>query len=168
MATAKGKHRAMREWSIAISGAAAISEENADDLLDALADRAPVVSFGPTGMSVRFNVTASTAQEAVEQALELFGGLSVPLDIEALEAETAEALERHINEPNAPELVGVAEVADLLGVSKQRVSELAKGHSFPRPLAELAAGPVWDLASLQRFATNWKRLPGRPHESARR
>ncbi|MEX1046174.1 MAG: hypothetical protein WD757_06815 [Actinomycetota bacterium] len=60
------------------------------------------------------------------------------------------------------ELAGVAEVASLLGVSKQRVSELRDRPGFPEPVAELAAGPVWRLPTLERFVAEWKRKPGRP------
>ncbi len=41
---------------------------------------------------------------------------------------------------------GVTEVAELLGVSKQRVAKLRERADFPTPLGELAQGPVWDLA----------------------
>lgn len=45
------------------------------------------------------------------------------------------------------ELVGVGEIADLLGVSKQRVDQLRRDKRrrvlFPEPIAELRAGPVW-------------------------
>ena len=42
-------------------------------------------------------------------------------------------------------LVGAAEVADMLGVSRQHVSTLAnaKSHAFPEPEVEIAAGRIW-------------------------
>ena len=50
-----------------------------------------------------------------------------------------------------PELVGVSEVAEVLGVSRQRVNELDRlaqrpttRNPFPEPIARLRAGPVWD------------------------
>lgn len=54
-------------------------------------------------------------------------------------------------EPAAPapavklELVGVSELAGLLGVSRQRASVVAKEDDAPKPLAQLASGPVWNL-----------------------
>jgi predicted DNA-binding transcriptional regulator AlpA len=42
-----------------------------------------------------------------------------------------------------PELMGAAEVAELLGVSRQRVNQLAQGGDFPRPVAVLHAGRIW-------------------------
>ncbi len=44
-----------------------------------------------------------------------------------------EELDRRIQESNAPELVGVAELASLLSVSRQRASELARSRGFPAP-----------------------------------
>src|SRR5258708_1562783 len=42
------------------------------------------------------------------------------------------------------DLVGTAEVAELLGVTKQTLSNWrSRGSSFPPPIAELRSGPVW-------------------------
>lgn len=42
------------------------------------------------------------------------------------------------------ELVGISEVADLAGVTRQAVGNWkARDPSFPKPLAELKSGPVW-------------------------
>lgn len=61
--------------------------------------------------------------------------------------------------------VGTAEVAEFLGVSKQRVSELRSAGRMPAPVAELRAGPVWAVSSLQRFVDGWDRRPGRPRRA---
>lgn len=49
-------------------------------------------------------------------------------------------------------LAGVREVAELLGVSRQRVSQLAEKPDFPKPLDRIAAGPVWRLADVKAWA----------------
>lgn len=41
------------------------------------------------------------------------------------------------------QLVGAAEIADLLGVSRQRVTQLTSRGDFPRPVATLAMGKIW-------------------------
>lgn len=46
---------------------------------------------------------------------------------------------------------GVSEVAELLGVSRQRVSKLRERPDFPDPLGELAQGPIWDLEAIKRW-----------------
>jgi predicted DNA-binding transcriptional regulator AlpA len=60
-------------------------------------------------------------------------------------------------------LVGAAEVAGLLGVSRQRVDQLAGGYAdFPQPEAELAAGRVWSREAIDGWlATHPERKPGR-------
>lgn len=46
-------------------------------------------------------------------------------------------------------LVGVAEVADLFGVSRQAASNWRERHrDFPKPVALLKSGPVWDLPDI--------------------
>ncbi len=66
------------------------------------------------------------------------------------------------------DFVGVAELATLLGVSRQRASNLARSPGFPKPLAILAAGPIWHRALVSPFVKgNWHRRPGRPSISER-
>ncbi len=55
---------------------------------------------------------------------------------------TATELDRQNALPSLPELVGVAEVAELLKVSRQRASALARSESVPLPVAALSSGPV--------------------------
>ena len=58
----------------------------------------------------------------------------------------------------ALELVGVAEIAEMFGVSRQRVNRLVQTHpEFPKPVAELSAGRVW----LKRDVEKWARDTGR-------
>lgn len=57
------------------------------------------------------------------------------------------------------DLVGIAEVAELLGVSTQRVDQLARDHDdFPEPVAELAAGRIWERADVEAWAKATGRL----------
>lgn len=52
----------------------------------------------------------------------------------------------------SPELLGLAEVADLAGVARQVVSNWrARDHRFPRPAADLAAGPVFRTEHIERY-----------------
>lgn len=59
-----------------------------------------------------------------------------------------------------PKLAGLAEVASLAGVSKQRAGQLSKHPDFPKPLDVLAMGPVWREADVQKFLDTPRR-PGR-------
>jgi prophage regulatory protein len=42
-----------------------------------------------------------------------------------------------------PRYVGAHEIRDMLGVSRQRVYQLAGQPGFPKPVATLAQGKVW-------------------------
>jgi hypothetical protein len=61
-----------------------------------------------------------------------------------------------------PELMSAAEIADELGISRQRVHQLRATAGFPEPLADLRGGAVWDAAAVRKFAQTWERKPGRP------
>lgn len=54
-------------------------------------------------------------------------------------------------------LVGVAEIARMLAVSRQRVSQLAETKDFPEPVVRLSAGPVWEREAVEV----WARQTGR-------
>lgn len=49
-------------------------------------------------------------------------------------------------------LVGAAEIAKMLGVSRQRVTQLASTETFPEPEAELASGRVWKRTAIVKWA----------------
>jgi hypothetical protein len=42
------------------------------------------------------------------------------------------------------------------------VHELRRRDDFPKPVAEIAAGPIWTRDSLNYFIASWARKPGRP------
>lgn len=60
------------------------------------------------------------------------------------------------------DLMGTHEIAELLGVSRQRVDELARtDDAFPEPAARLKAGRVWNRADVERWAAGRRgRVPG--------
>lgn len=60
---------------------------------------------------------------------------------------------------SAVELVGVAEVATMLGLTRQRVNQLSRQEGFPEPLAVLSAGKVWKRADIEKWAKRTGRMP---------
>jgi len=69
-----------------------------------------------------------------------------------------------------PELqvVGLAEVAELLGVSKRTASRYTLRPEFPAPAVELAMGPIWHRADVEAWMQNERVRPGRPPGTERR
>jgi hypothetical protein len=125
----------------------------------------------PNGLSATFTIYMSEYSsralvEAAERAVAAFttaaDGLGIAINsIDRVDLMAGPYFERWLQEP-PHELVGVSEVAELLGVSRQRVAQLREREDFPAPIAELAAGPVWTRTSLTRFVEAWPRRPGRP------
>lgn len=84
---------------------------------------------------------------------------SDPIGIEVI---TEDEHLRRADSPTVPELMSAAEIADELGVSRQRVHQLRAAAAFPSPLADLRGGAVWDARAIRKFASEWERKPGRP------
>ncbi|MGI8939484.1 MAG: helix-turn-helix transcriptional regulator [Iamia sp.] len=57
----------------------------------------------------------------------------------------------------ALDLLGLAEIGALLGVSRQRVDQLARTEGFPDPVATLSAGRIWQRDDVEA----WARQTGR-------
>jgi predicted DNA-binding transcriptional regulator AlpA len=58
------------------------------------------------------------------------------------------------------DLVGAAEIAELLGITRQRVDQISRTHAdFPAPLAELKSGRIWSREAVEAWAKRTGRLP---------
>jgi hypothetical protein len=68
-----------------------------------------------------------------------------------VEVLTTEEQERVLGQPLHPELAGIMEVAELLGVTAARVEQLRERPGFPQPTVTLQTGPVWTKESLGHF-----------------
>jgi len=66
------------------------------------------------------------------------------------------------------EIVGLSEIAELLGVHRRTAVRYSKRDDFPAPLAHLRAGIVWKRADVEAWAKRTLPLPrtGRPRKSA--
>lgn len=51
-----------------------------------------------------------------------------------------------------PKIVGVYEIAALLGVTRQRVQQLVHKADFPEPCYRMHAGEFWLLADIEAWA----------------
>jgi hypothetical protein len=67
----------------------------------------------------------------------------------------------------SPELAGLAEVAEMLRVTKRTATNYTKRHGFPEPIDRLASGPVWRRVDVEAWAKANLPLPtGRPRRQA--
>jgi len=64
----------------------------------------------------------------------------------------------------------MAEIAEILGVTRQRVAQLVETYDdFPAPEVELSGGRVWSRTAVETWiASHPERGPGRPEESKER
>lgn len=151
------------EWAVTIEAAGpAATATLAEDLVDALPAAAASIHDGRLG--VTFSVEAAGAARAVVVALLQWGKAVGEADLEVVhtEASTVAYVDEELARRNFPVLLGVAELAQRLGVSKARASELARLDTFPQPVAHLASGPVWTEPSISGHLEGWQRKPGRP------
>jgi hypothetical protein len=143
------------------------SLDRVEDLVDMLSELHAAVTLAPRRITIAAAIQAETIEsaflEGLRQSSLAISRAGLP-DLTVVSARVCSEgeMEAELNSPNLPPLVGVAEIANQLGISRQRVSELSSQHrDFPGPVAKLAAGPVWLERAVRRFVENWARKPGR-------
>ena len=138
-------------------------QDLSERLLARLAGHHGSVAFGDRRIVASFTVDARLVLQATEAARKAW---NKALDDElawSIVALSARRADQPDDLPGLPKLLGLAEVAKQLDVSKQRAAELARTHRlFPPPLVELASGPVWTAWQIGSFQRSWTRKPGRP------
>jgi hypothetical protein len=155
-------------WSVEVELAATeITDDAIDVLHDYLADRGPAVGASPSGnTSVRVFVEAGTARQALDSALKEVTAAAKEADISTtvlgVDLVTEEELDRRLAEPSVPDLVGVSEIAGMLGVVRQRAAQLVQRDDFPPAVAHLKSGPVFVRWQVEAFEERWDRRSGRP------
>ena len=68
-------------------------------------------------------------------------------------------------------LAGVAELAELLQITPSSLADRRRNATFPKPIAQLRCGPIWDLDDIEDYlerrrhdptaAYRWATQPGR-------
>lgn len=156
------------DWVVTLTYATEPSAGEMDQWEDALADLNALVARVPGhGIDITLHCDDCTFDRALTLARTRSGavvpdgpiGVTVMTEKEHLRSAATMAV---------PELMSAAEIAEELGVSRQRVHQLRTHDSFPPPLADLRGGAVWNAQAIRRFARRWERKPGRPVKSVRR
>jgi hypothetical protein len=149
----------------------AVDDDAADELMNLLKEHDGVVSAGTGTWDATVSFRAASAGEAAWHAAAMVEKLACKAGLPTWPFARAEAVRQDVLEaanarPTLPELVSVPEAAELLGVSQQRVRELAATHAgFPEPMYELRTGKLWLRDSIDAFERRWERKPGRPRKT---
>jgi predicted DNA-binding transcriptional regulator AlpA len=59
----------------------------------------------------------------------------------------------------SPELAGLAEIAEMLEVTKRTAWNYTQRDDFPQPVDRLASGPIWRRADVETWGTTHLPLP---------
>jgi prophage regulatory protein len=68
-------------------------------------------------------------------------------------------------DPRSLRIVGAAEIKDLVGVSRQRVYQLARRPDFPPPYAKLAQGQVWRTEDVEAWIAEHRKRQARSQKN---
>ncbi|MGH3906561.1 MAG: hypothetical protein ACRDTE_20625 [Pseudonocardiaceae bacterium] len=161
---------AMNEWTVLVTlfTQHALDEDTLDALADVADKRDASVSNradGP-GYTVTLQVKArdplAAAKDAVRFACDEIGA-DLPGTVVDLRVTTPEQYEAEASRPDFPPLASAADAAEILGVSRQRVHQLAASNTrFPAPIVRVGSGPLWTVPAIEHFDRIWDRKPGRP------
>jgi predicted DNA-binding transcriptional regulator AlpA len=115
---------------------------------------------------------ASAGAELFQSGLEKIGAPSAArIEVEPADYDDGESepvIERRLTMtgPSIP-AISASEIAELLGISRQRVYQLLEEREdFPRPVAETPRGAMWDRRDVEQWARKPRRR-GRPRREAR-
>lgn len=126
------------------------------------------IAYANGRLQIRLEVDASTLQDAADTALRTTAaatGLLKPNHLQVLP--TDEFLGRG-RDPFTLDLIGITEIADEFGVSRQRAGKIAELPGFPSPVAHPASGRIYSRPAVQAFHHHWeanrtRRRPTRAH-----
>jgi len=148
-------------WCVSIEGKA--KEVDPEHVLEQLLEHHAVITHGRGLLGVTFTVEAHSPIQAVEIAQEILSTAlnSKPLDVDRIEAITEERQERELEQSNLPDLVGLAEIAEMANTTRQRVFQMTANKGFPAALLELRSGRLWLRPAIQSYLEG--RQAGRGH-----
>lgn len=139
--------------------------EMAERFAELMAPHAGAAGAGEHKWGCLFDVEAPDHETAHETALDIVldaasrAGLpSWPIvRVEILTLSELERDQERLQKFLNPELVGLAELVEMLGVnSRQRAHRVAQNRGFPDPVAELAMGPVWRREQIAGYVAKWR------------
>lgn len=159
-------------WTVQLSYTApGIDIDRREDIAAALG--ANVVYDDSDGrLTLTFEAEGATLRQAADAALrdastavlDAARGL-MPAKPTRMLVMSTEDYTAELEHPGALDQVGVAEISDLFGVSRQRAGQLVERPDFPAPVSRLRSGPVFSASSVAAFHQRW--LRGRSPQGGR-
>lgn len=164
----------MGDWSVRVEWAGpAPDAEQLTAIAELLAQQAAAVGVEANGNpSAQMAVQAGTVRQAFDTAARLVEAAceqtGAACDIVGADVATWEEFQRRQDEPVVPPLVGLAELATILKVSRQRARVIAQTHHDRLPEVERTSnGPLFLRSHAEEFARTWERKrTGRPRKTA--
>jgi post-segregation antitoxin (ccd killing protein) len=134
-----------------------IGDGAADALMDLLEDHSVVVSAGDRSWDATISVPGTDPAAAAAAGAALVAEMAAKAGMPSwplvrCEAVREDMLDEDLARPALPGLVSVLEAAEILGVSPQRIHELARTPGFPEPAYELKTGRLWFRAGMEAYA----------------
>lgn len=148
------------------------NEAELEQLLDKLAGLHPAINLehpdqpgAPVRMCATLTLDAATLRQASATALAAVEG-AIARKALGIEVLPTHEFDRMLERPQIPELVGNADIADMLGVSRQRAAQLADLAGFPPAVTHIKAGPLRVRRQVEHWAATWERKTGRPPKTS--
>lgn len=114
------------------------------------------IAYADDRLQIQFEVDAAGLDDAANTALRTAAaatGLLKPTRLQILPSKDFQDQTLH---PVSLDLIGITEIADELGVSRQRAAKLTQAPDFPKHVAHPASGRIYTRASVQEFHRRWQ------------
>ena len=139
-------------WVVTIEYAGRRSPAEVDEL-DDLLDRREATVMPAVGGGIRVSVwIAGTDPLDAAQAARTLVATVIDEAPRRVAVTREDDYVREAQAPTLPELVSAPVIAELLGISRQRVHQLQSTPGFPAPLVVLRTGPVWDRRAVEAYS----------------
>jgi hypothetical protein len=143
---------AKRGWVVELEGRLAKANRDLlEKIGEELAELHPVSSVNDDLLSTTATVMANSYLEAMDYLYEALSNTVGKLDIERAEAMTEDRQIAELEVSNAPDLVGLAEIAELAKTTRQRVFQMTANKGFPAALLELRSGRLWSRPAIESY-----------------
>lgn len=158
----------MIAWHVRLAFTGSVATHELDAAASSMADHSPILTVQQDGAggSIALFVDAERATGATTIALDLASDLLAGRDVTAIETQTESAFMASLDAPAYPEVVGYAEIAEMAGLTRQRIRQLAGTKGFPAPIVETAQGPLMPKAAAQHWVETRHARSGRPRKVA--